>query len=211
NAQSFDGLILDAAASNASVGSTIRGLDITNFKGAGIHVASSGSKGVLIAGNFLGADISGTIADPSNKVGVLVDDAPKVTIGGTTAADQNTIGFNTTAGVQVLGTSTADNTNALIEGNFIGTNSASQNQGNAVAVQVFNASGNTIGGTAAGAGNTIGFSAQDGVAILSGSNNVVRENTYLGPNGSGTPASVDDIALGPNANNGLLAPQIISS
>jgi hypothetical protein len=216
NAQSFDGLILGATSSNATVASTIRGLDITNFTGAGIHVASRGSKGALIAGNFLGADISGTIANPSNQVGVLVDDAPNVTIGGTTAADQNTIGFNTTAGVQILGTSTSDNTNALIEGNFIGTNSASQDHGNAAAVQVFNASGNTIGGTALMnnvpvAGNTIGFSAQNGVAILSGSNNVVRENTYIGPDGSGTPASVNDIALGPNANNGLLAPQIISS
>jgi hypothetical protein len=204
NAQSFDGLILGPGSTN----SMIKGLDVANFQGAGIHVESSG---VTISTNFVGTDISGMISKPGNQVGILLDNAATAVVGGTSSAAANTIGFNGTAGIQIIGTGAGDNLSDVVEGNFIGTNPAGGNLGNGVAVQIFNASTNEIGGTAAGSANTIGFNTSGGVAVLSGVKNAVRENTYSGANGSQTPVEAGDIGLGPRANNNQAAPVLISA
>src|SRR5215813_6304302 len=56
-----DGLVLAAG----SGGSTIRGLDITNFSGHGIVVQSNAN---LIAGNFVGVDPTGTTRMPNGTL-----------------------------------------------------------------------------------------------------------------------------------------------
>jgi hypothetical protein len=212
NGLATDGLVLGSNGETSSAGSQINALDITGFAGAAIHVETANN---LITGNNLGTDLSGTVATPGNLIGVLLDDVPNVTVGGTTAADQNTIGFNITAGVQILGASSSDNTIDLIEGNLIGTDAAgTADLHNGAAVQVFNASGNTIGGLAAnGAANTIGFNTNSGVAILSGIGNVIRENSYTATNGNVTTPSVaaNDIGLGLGANNNQPAPTLLSA
>ena len=91
---SFDGLILGPG----SDGSTIVSLDIANFA-AGVHVESPNAS---ILGNFVGTDLTGQAAGPGNVVGILVDNASNVIVGGTTPADGNTIGFNSTASVQIF-------------------------------------------------------------------------------------------------------------
>ena len=128
------------------------------------------------------------------------------------------IGFNTTAGVQIVGTSSTDATNALVEGNSIGTDaSGTQHLGNATAVQIFNAAGNTIGGTTAGAStsaaNVIGFNTNAGIAILSGIGNAVNGNIYDGTNGTLQTPSVaaNDIGVGVGANGNLPPPLLLSA
>ena len=128
------------------------------------------------------------------------------------------IGFNSTAGVQIVGTSSTDATDALVEGNFIGTDaSATQDLGNATAVQIFNAAGNTIGGTTAGAStpaaNVIGFNTDAGIAILSGIGNAVNGNIYDGTNGTLVTPSVaaNDIGVGVGANGNLPPPLLLSA
>src|SRR5262249_31313300 len=75
-------------------------------------------------------------------------------IGGSGAG--NTIGHNTVAGVQI----TAPNS-ALVQGNFIGTDSSFRMLGNVTGVKL-SADCSTIGG--AGLGNTVGFN-QTAIAI----------------------------------------------
>ena len=190
--QSFDGLILGAG----SGGSTITGLNIVNFAGAGIHVESPGD---TITANLIGTNAAGTGTGPGNLIGILVDGVTNTTIGGTSAAGANTIGFSTSAGILISGGNASQN---LVIGNDIVSNT--------YGVQIFNASNNTIGGVS-GAPNTIGSNTSNGIAILSGSGNVVRHNTYTASNGILIPTEANDIGLGPGANNGQPAPVLISA
>ncbi len=197
-----DGLVLGTG----SGGSVVEGLAIAGFSGgAGIHVESSGD---VVESSRIGVDIVGGAPKPGNAVGVLVDGASNTTIGGTASAASNLIGLNTTAGVQITGTTAAGN---MVLGDLIGTSASGANLGNQVGVQIFNSSNNTIGGTATGAANTIGFNKAQGVAVLSGNQNAIRENTYQGTNGTLTPVEANDITLGPGANNYQAAPSLIAA
>ncbi|WP_076348123.1 beta strand repeat-containing protein [Paludisphaera borealis] len=192
NGGAFDGLTLGAGAN----GSSIQGLTIRNFKNSIIHVQSSNN---TIAGNTLGG------SPGADQIGVFIDGGSSNTIGGTTAGSANTIGFSTTAGVQILGASATSN---VVAGNFIGTDGTNANRGNAFGVQIVNSSGNTIGGAA---GNTIGFNTTAGVSVLSGAQNVVSQNLYVGTNGAATPVPASDINLGPTGNNGQPAPSLATA
>jgi parallel beta-helix repeat protein len=150
--QSIDGLTLGAG----SGGSTITGLDIANFNGAGIHIESSSD---TITDNLIGTNPAGTGVGPGNQIGIFVDGSSNVLIGGNTANAANTIGFNTAAGVSIGGAGATGN---QVIRNFIGTDSAGRNLGNALGVSI-STSGNEVG--QAGAGNTIGFNYSAGVAI----------------------------------------------
>ena len=98
------GTIPDTDVPTTSDGSTINSLEITNFSGgAGIRIESTGD---AITDNLMGTD--GQAADTSlgNQVGILIDGdngGGEATIGGTTAAVANTIGFNSQAGVSISG------------------------------------------------------------------------------------------------------------
>ena len=143
-----DGLVLVAG----SDGSTVEGLDIYNFNGAGIHIQSNSD---IVQGNYLGTDVTGTTAGPGNSVGILIDNTSGNTIGGTGAGAGNVISGNSVDGIEIFGSGTTGN---VVLGNFIGTNAAgATGLGNAiVGVDIASgASGNTIGGTASGAGNII--------------------------------------------------------
>jgi len=159
----------------------ISGLVINNFTQTGI--ALQGGSGHVVAGNFIGTDVSGSTA-ASNRGGVQ-SSAPNVTIGGTSAAARNVISGNSETGVSLLGSSTG----FKIEGNFIGvaadgtTGLANKRYG------VSTAGSGTIGGSTAAARNVItgnGLIGETwaGVAISS-ANNIVRGN-YIGLDRTGT-------------------------
>jgi hypothetical protein len=63
NAGSANGLLI------AGDGSTVRGLAIGNFSGDGIHLASSDN---VVAGNFIGTDVTGTIDHGNGGDGVAI-------------------------------------------------------------------------------------------------------------------------------------------
>ena len=175
------GLILGAGSS----GSTIRGLVIDRFTGSAIRIL--GSSNNTVAGNFLGTNAAGTAA-LGNQVGVYItNSSTNNTVGGATVADRNVISGNTVDGVQIFGGGTLGN---VVIGNYIGvdvTGTAdlgNTNQG----VAVFNqATNNTIGGTAAGAGNVISGNNGNGIGIstVGATGNVVQGN-LIGTNAAGT-------------------------
>ncbi len=84
----------------------------------------------------------------------------------------------------------------------IPTGFASELASNGYAVQIVNSNDNTIGVDTSGhgAGNTIGFSASEGVGVLSGFGNQVQQNTYIGTNGPSSLVPANDIAVAPGAN-----------
>jgi titin len=140
--------------------------------------------GNVVQGNFIGTNAAGT-TDLPNATGVRINsNSTGNTVGGTTAAARNVISGNTGAGVFLFGP-----TGTVVEGNYIGTAADGRtplgNGGQGVFITV-SAHENTVGGTAAGAGNVIAFNGDDGVLIgaAAGDTNPLDEaaggNTVLG-------------------------------
>ncbi|MFV2070124.1 MAG: DUF2341 domain-containing protein, partial [Pirellulales bacterium] len=173
-----------------SDGSTIRGLVISNFGVHGVRVASSNN---LIAGNWIGLGTDGISAVGNGSRGIfLVAGADNNTIGGVTAADRNVISGNSAQGINIQG-----NNNVVI-GNYIGTDKSGtvSGLGNAsVGIRIRNgASGNTIGGTAAGEGNVVADNALQGVVVSDGgTGNQILGNSIYANAGIGIDLDYDGV------------------
>src|SRR5262249_50709141 len=129
------------------------------FGNTAIHLTGSGATGIVIAGNYIGTDPTGT-QPVWNGPGVVIDGgAFGNTVGGTTAADRNVIGGNLQSAVWITGSGTRQN---VVAGNYIGTDvnglaavpNAGPFEGAGVRIDG-GASDNLIGGSAPGAGNLI--------------------------------------------------------
>jgi hypothetical protein len=191
---------ISVSATNNTIGGSTA--DIIGFNStAGIAISASGT---IVVGEFIGTNSAGS--NLGNSVGVAITGSTN-TIGGTTSAAANVIGFNTAAGVQISGGGAGSN---VVEGDLIGTNTIQDVLSNGVNVLILGGLNNTIGGTASGAGNTIGFGSTFGVSVASGSGNVVLANQYKG-NATLESSSASDIALAPGANNGQIPPTIDSA
>ena len=163
--------------------STVRGLAINGFEQEGIRLFS-GSKDT-VEGNFLGTDVTGTVALPNGDTGVLLDGSNQDTIGGTTPGARNLVSGNTNQNIYLIDSSS----NNVVEGNWVGLTAAGTGtlftDGNGISL--FSASNNTIGGTATGAGNVIGGQTFDGVVIDAANGNVIEGN-LIGTDPTGTVA-----------------------
>jgi hypothetical protein len=95
--------------------------------------------------------------------------------------------------------------NDAIEQNSLGTSG----RGNRVGVLISNGSGVAVGGP--GAGNTIGYNTQQGILIVSGSQNVVSQNLFVDSNGPNAPVQSNDIVLVPGANGNQPPPTILTA
>ncbi len=163
----------------------------------GVDIESPSSTGNLIAGNQIGNGFVGTIAISNSSTGVNINDAPDNTIGGIVASASNQISGNNDYGIELQNGTTG----TVVEGNAIGTNSSGTVAlPNVVGIYVFEASDNTIGGTATGAGNTIAFNTGDAVDVDTGTGNPILENLVYA-NGSG-------IVLSSGGNDDQTAPVI---
>jgi trimeric autotransporter adhesin len=131
----------------------------------GVVIGASGSSGNLVEGNYIGTNATGAAQLANGLDGILVfNSATSNTIGGTATGAGNVISGNRYDGVFIINPGTSRN---LVQGNYIGTDAnGSSAIGNAGGVLVAgSATNNTIGGTVAGAGNTIGFNAGTGGGI----------------------------------------------
>ena len=170
----------------------IRDNTVSGNTSAGISVqrgaSSSAPVGVVIEGNRIGTDGSGTLALP-NGYGVTVSGgAGSVLIGGRTAVAANTISGNRFAGIHITSGSVGGN---RIEGNRIGLNAIgmaalpNQNAG----VLLASARSNVVGGVDAGVRNVISGNLRGGVMITgsTATGNLVSGN-WIGLSGDGTSA-----------------------
>src|SRR5262249_23008998 len=86
-----------------SEATTVRGLSIHDFAGAGIFV--TGFSGNVIQGNYLGVDSTGAIVG-SNGIGLAVINSSNNTVGGVTPGARNVISGNTSDNILIAGDST---------------------------------------------------------------------------------------------------------
>jgi hypothetical protein len=185
-----EGVVISNGAKNliggtaAGAGNTISG---NSLVGAGVVIYGDDARLNLVQGNLIGTNAAGTAA-LENGFGVLISaGANSNTIGGTATGAGNTIS-GSQVGVQIINNGTTGN---LVQGNLIGTNAAGTAalpNGTGVLIQA-QAKGNTIGGTAVGAGNTISGNRMSGVRIANGgtTGNLVQGNK-VGINAAGTAA-----------------------
>lgn len=183
-----------------------------NVLSAGGHGVFALASGTIIRGNYIGTDITGTVARP-NTFGLEITSTglafvSSATIGGTGAGEGNLISGNASDAVRLfLATAT-------LQGNRIGVSSSGSPLANG-GYGIFVDSGlATIGGTAAGAGNTIANNGDTGVQVRIGfpavrntseatiQGNSITGNALLGINNSApdvvTPNDPGDGDSGPN-------------
>ncbi len=188
---------------------TIQDLVISGFSGNGIHVLSAGSAQIL--DNYIGTDISGTVAfgnklfgvDIENTVDSSDDEEADVT---PTSVVGNVISGNLGGGVFIHGIGAIDNT---VESNRIGTQADGThplgNNGPGVRLDD-DADSNLIGFASSEQGNIIAFNAGPGVEIDQARANLVQANSIFANTGLGidlggdgvTPNDADDSDTGAN-------------
>ena len=142
---------LDITAGN----SVVRGLVIHRFY-FGIDLYENG--GDLVEGDFIGTDAAGAVALSNGEDGVVISRLRTTRSAGTTPAARNIISGNLQYGVEISGGSAN-----LVQGNLIGTTAAGGALGNTFSGVFVGGPGATIGGSLAGAGNTIAYNGGDGV------------------------------------------------
>ena len=183
-----NGIVITDALGN-TIGGTVAGagnvISGNTFNGVNI-LSAPAPTGNVVEGNLIGTDGSGVLPLPNADSGVYIDNAPGNTIGGTTALARNVISGNGDQGVHIIGAGATGN---LIEGNYVGVDASGEGALGNANTDVFldGASGNTIGGTTAGARNVISGSGFRGIRLLSGSANLIEGN-YIGTDALGIVA-----------------------
>ncbi len=149
---------------------------ISGNRSDGIELGGAASD-LLIAGNSIGTDVTGTLAIANGGDGIVTDAFPSnITIGGTTPNARNLISGNRGNGIYL------SSSNNRVLGNFIGTQtdgiSPLGNEGNGVDIASLTGN-NVIGGTATGESNKIAFNGRAGIQISPGSNNGILSNAIF--------------------------------
>jgi uncharacterized repeat protein (TIGR01451 family) len=194
---------IDASGLTISAGnSTVKGLVINRFERFGVVLDTKG--GDVIAGNYIGTDVSGTSA-LGNQVGIWIYGVTGNTIGGATVAARNVISGNTGFGVQIGddASQAAATTGNTVQGNYLGTNASGTGAlPNSSGVYLaLSASNNTVGGTDSGAGNLISGNLRG--VFINGNDNFVQGN-LVGADKNGTaklPNTGDGILIGSGSGN----------
>jgi hypothetical protein len=186
-----DGVRIENAPGNHVGGIAAGEGNVISGNQSGVRIQGSNAIGNVVRGNLIGTDPSGT-GGVTNHVGVTIAaGASYNTVGGDIAGARNVISANRTDGVQL----TTGATNNFVVGNFIGTdvsgnvplgNTQVGNLGSGVDIN--NAPGNFIGGTAPGERNIISGNNDAGltIALNSARKNVVAGN-FIGVSGNGAP------------------------
>ncbi len=181
-----------SAQRNVISGNTWRGVMLDNAGGA----ASSN----VIQGNYIGTNAAGTAA-LANSIGIYLSQSPNNTIGGLAAGQGNVLSGNTNFGLYLV---FAGTTGTLVQGNTIGLNAArlaavpNGSSGIEVCCGGNGATGNTIGGTAAGAANVIAGNTGNGIRVFNGAANAIQRNSIYDNGALGIDLGNDGVT----ANNG---------
>ena len=187
---SFIGVLIGAEAKDNVVGGTEAGARnlISGNDAAGVRIDTVGSTGNMVQGNFIGTDVTGTVALGNVDEGVFIGGgASENIIGGMAAGASNLISGNNGNGVTIVDTETTGN---KVQGNYIGTNvTGTVSLGNTADGVVLVAPSNTIGGTTSAARNIISGNQGQGIRMQGSeaSGNTVQGN-FIGLDSTGTIA-----------------------
>ena len=166
-----------------------QGVQIDGNSQEGILITGEAADGNTIKGNWIGVNSSLSAAS-ANNTGIRIDGGADANlIGGTTVGERNLVSGNSGYGVLIRDTGTSGNT---VAGNYIGTDAegavAVANGFDGVRIEG-SATGNTVGGSAAGALNVLSGNAAWGVTIdASGTTGNVVKGNYVGTTAAGNSA-----------------------
>ena len=180
-----DGIYLNQASSSTIGGTTAGAGNLISGNTNGVEIDDSSA--ILVQGNLIGLDQTGTLSFGNTGAGVLVDAGSSAnTIGGAVGGARNEISGNA-EGVMVSGSAT---TGTVVAGNLIGTDvNGIAEVGNLTAgITISGASGTTIGGTTTVARNVISGNLGDGVDLGSGATDTLLEGNYVGTDQTGSNA-----------------------
>jgi hypothetical protein len=182
------GVLIDSQATQNTVGGSVSGMGnlISGNGFGGIQIQGDGTGSNTVQGNFIGTDLTGNVALGNSGIGVDIDGSSANTIGGTAPGAGNTISGNQNVGIFIQ---LPKSTNNLVQGNFIGTNTAGTaalpNEGG-ICIQN-GASQTTVGGATPGSRNLISGNGQFGGICIGNdgtSQNAVQGN-FIGTDVSG--------------------------
>jgi len=155
---------------------------------------------VLVQGNYIGTDVTGTAALGNQMSGVYVFGMGSVQIGGSEPGAMNVISAN-----QLFGIYVEDDSNGVsIYGNRIGTDQAGTAAlGNIKGGVRLAGTNHELGAAFEGGRNLISGNGGPGVAVVSGSTGIVIRNNYIGTDLSGSAAlgNSDGIEVGLGGGN----------
>jgi parallel beta-helix repeat protein len=183
--------VTNGVHNQASHTNTIGGLTaaernvISGNKQDGILLASHGSAGNKILGNYIGTNAAGTTKIGNGLYGVEISE-PNNIVGGTVAGARNVISGNAKSGVALYKATATGN---VVQGNYIGTDiTGTRDLGNAGRGVDFTtyAASNVLGGTTAAARNVISGNDAGGVGVYNGSAFNQIQGNYIGVNAAGS-------------------------
>ena len=211
---SYAGIGISSAAGN-QIGGTIPGArNVISGNGAqlqtigyvGVFLVGAGTSGNLIQGDYIGTDSTGTLGCGNANEGIYVQDVSSNQIGGSVAGAGNLISANNGRGIWLNNAS-----RNVIQGNFIGTTADGTNAlGNVwhgIDIDV-NSTNNTVGGSAAGAGNHIAFAQTiyAGVRVRTGAlNNLINGNAIFNNGALGIDLGNYGVNLNVDCESGVAA------
>jgi hypothetical protein len=181
-----------AAARNVISGNTDRGIIVSHSIGA------ANMTGNIIEGNYIGTDVTSTLALGNANYGIDTVAHGNV-IGGSAAGAGNVIVDNANGGIN---TDQADG--LIIRGNFIGTDASQVLQlGNHGPGISLNSGSITVGGIGAGQGNVIAYNGSGalGGVVVVGTGDPIRGNSIYGNLRDGIDLEVGFFPDGPTPND----------
>ncbi len=183
----FRGVVIEAGASANTVGGVAAGARnvISGNSNHGVYLYNTGTSANVVLGNLIGVDSNGTASLGNTADGVEIEDGPTAnTLGGAVSGAANVISGNR-AGVFLYGSQTSGN---VLLGNLIGTDiHGTASLPNSIdGVDLFNTSGNTIGGVSSGAGNVISGNTGQGINLGSATSANVVLGNLIGVDINGT-------------------------
>ncbi|MDQ3413731.1 MAG: right-handed parallel beta-helix repeat-containing protein, partial [Verrucomicrobiota bacterium] len=171
--------------SGTVVGGTTAGARNIISGNGSVGVSLARESGLFIQGNYIGTDVTGTVAIGNGGDGISLFESGGVTIGGTTALAGNVISGNGGTGISAGAPVGQGVSSALVLGNFIGTQadgiSALGNGSHGVDAFI-----SQVGGTAPGEGNVIAFNSGFGVSAGEIKGNSIFANSLQGVSISGS-------------------------
>jgi parallel beta-helix repeat protein len=158
------------------------------FGNVSVGSNSSGNSAV-VQGNYIGTDISGTVALNNPQAGVSISSSSNL-IGGLTPGAQNVISGNR-IGIQIGGSVSNTLTGNVVQGNIVGLNApgTAPLANTSAGIIITNSSSSTIGGIQSEAANRISSNGGPGVSVSSGTGNSIRGNSILSNVGLGIDLS----------------------
>jgi hypothetical protein len=195
-----NGIRIVDVPNNVVGGSTPAARNVICARENGVFIGHEEATGNSVIGNYIGVNATGNGVLGSPFAGIYISQAPANTVGGAASGVGNVIGgcgergqkmFSQGYCIIVQGDTAHGN---VIAGNLLGTNAdGSDTLTNSQGGILIGGSGNTIGGTDAGARNVIAGNHFAAIDVTAGDN--VFQGNYIGVDGTGTKALPNGLGI----------------